>query len=269
MLLSVDWKFFITIAATIAGVVVPVWLWQSDQRARSISVRVVSVTSLQPKLVDPKLGLQLSVGNTKVGRATLSVLDVQNDGSRPIPTTDFEGPLDVTVQEGSVLLRVSVSVSKPSSLRPAVTSTTQTLSIQPLLLNPGDTISLSILSDGEVPKFTAKARIAGVNEIQVSEAKSSFKRTTVLWMQVVVGCILFGAYATLLVAADFPAKYPASRKKLHVWGFIACGGAVMLFFPLIDEFNLTFLQFMGMVLAIGVITGMIVLVSVLVRKNAP
>lgn len=269
MSLSLDWKFAVTMAATLAGVVVPVWLWQSDQRARSIVVRVVSETSLQPELPSQNLGLRLTFGDRQLNRATLTVLELENNGTRPIPAADFEAPIEISVQSTSNLLRVEATAVKPHDIRPIISSNATNLILQPLLLNPRDTVSLSVLTEGEAPRFNVRSRIAGVPGIEVSRRTEDTRTKWFLWMQAVAGGILMYVYIALLALADFGPKYPAGRRAFKVWAFIVCWGSVLLFFPLIDAYQLTLLQFFGILAGVVGVLGAIVFTRIFLRRNAP
>ena len=59
MPLTLDLKFVVSLLATLAGVLVPVWLWQSDLASRSIEVKIVSIADLHPSNAPKLNGIQI------------------------------------------------------------------------------------------------------------------------------------------------------------------------------------------------------------------
>lgn len=91
-----------------------------------------------------------------------AVVFLRNARNQPITTSDFERPLTLTTGSGR-LLDVRIR-THPTTLRPQTTSTPG-LVIQPLLLNPGDALLISLMIDSGNLNFDA--RIAGIVDIDI------------------------------------------------------------------------------------------------------
>ena len=188
-----DWKFFLTLAITIASVAVPVWLWQIDLSSKSLTLTVKSTAELQPKGIDSLDGIQLSVDGKTLDSPYVSVLELSNSGSRPIVTSDFEGPIRISTESPSKLVKVRPTSSTPLSLEPALSLAEGTVLLQPLLLNPGDTIRITAVATGAKPAFTARARAAGVTELKVIDAQVG-RETKRYWLGRFSSTLLLALY---------------------------------------------------------------------------
>jgi hypothetical protein len=188
-----DWKFVIGIILAIAGIIVPVILWQFDLNAKSIKVRLVSSTELQSSISASIPDLRLMLNGDIISSPILSQIEIINDGSKPIPASDFETPLEININNNSKIIRSTLISTDPKNLKPVIDFKNQTIQIQPLLLNSGDTIKISILSSGAIPTITANARISGINSIIFDEnLRSTNKKYSIILKGVisVIGLIL-------------------------------------------------------------------------------
>ena len=191
--LRFDWKFFLTLAITIASVAVPVWLWQVDLSSKALTLTVKSTAELQPKGVDTLDGIQLSLDGKALESPYVSVLEFSNSGSRPIVTSDFEGPIRISTEGTSKLVKARTTSSSPTSLEPVLSLAEGVVLLSPLLLNPGDTIRITAVAAGAKPAFTARARVAGVVEISVIDAQVG-RETKRYWLGKAISTLLLALY---------------------------------------------------------------------------
>lgn len=173
--MRLDWKFLLMLLVTLLGIGVPVWLWQYDLRAKSLAVRVISSVDLHTPQASSLPGLQLTLNGAKVDAPVLTTLELTNDGSKPIPSTDFEGSLELVIAAGAKALEAKVATVEPTSLSATLETDTQVVRLKPLLLNPNDKITINILTSGQTPSIAPRARIAGVSDVKLESAISSTK----------------------------------------------------------------------------------------------
>ncbi len=166
----------LTLLATIISVVVPVWIWRADLSSRSLQVRVASQVSLQPDNVGAISGLQVAVDGVPLKSPYLTVLELSNDGDKPIPSADFEAPLEIRLADGSTLARAQVTETKPKDIEASLSSDAKVLKMKPILLNPKDVITISVLTSGKKPEFLVRARISGISDVQINEDTGRFSR---------------------------------------------------------------------------------------------
>ena len=144
----------VTLLVTIMGVLVTFYIYRAELSSRSLQFRIVSQVSLQPDNANSIQGLQLSVDGVPLKSPYLSVIVLSNDGEKPIPSNDFETPLEVHIGEAASIARTQVTATNPKDIEAIITWEPQSLKIKPLLLNPKDTITISVLTSGNKPKFT-------------------------------------------------------------------------------------------------------------------
>src|SRR5438309_1230053 len=148
MQIRTDWKFIATLFLAVGGIGVPVWLWRADLASHSARVRVISQTALQPESTAALSGLKISVDGRELRTPYLTVLEIENDGTRPIPASDFETPLEIKALDKVKIVRAQVTATLPKDLQPKIVSSADTVKLQPLLLNSNDLITLALVTSG-------------------------------------------------------------------------------------------------------------------------
>jgi hypothetical protein len=175
-----DWKFLATIVFTIAGLVIPVFIWQVDLSSRSLTLRLVSTSPLQP--VSNIQNLQISLNGQNIESPYLSTLELINTGSKPVLSSDFDTPLEIFVKGGAKLISAETSNTTPKNIPVKISNAEHGASVSPFLSNPKDSITISVITSGPAPAFEPRARIAGINEVgyeDTSREKTSHLKTVV------------------------------------------------------------------------------------------
>lgn len=167
--MSFDWKFVVATLATIAGIFVPVWLWQADISARSLSVRLASSIALQPTEATSIPDIQISIDGVNIKSPFLSTLVLSNDGSKPVTVSDYESPIELSVGQDTQIVRARISSVEPHNLKAELDTSKQSVKLRPLLLNPDDTLTIAIITSGGSPSFDARARIAGISKVKFED----------------------------------------------------------------------------------------------------
>lgn len=183
----------LTFIATIASLAVPIWLWRADLNAKSLSFQLASQVPLTTETAGTIKGLEVLMDGIQIKSPTLSVVTLVNDGKKPLPTADFETPLELRILEGSTVVRAEVTSTRPKDMEAKITWDKKMVRFTPVLLNPDETITVSILSEGAKPTFSPRARIIGVSSVDFVD---STKRAPV-WqragMFLVAAVLLFAA----------------------------------------------------------------------------
>lgn len=142
---------------------------------RSLDVRVLTDSALISS-DDPNVRGSLTVRwkGQDVSNLRLLELTVENTGSEPIRPSDFATPLILTISEedpGEILDVRSVD-AHPPTVATNVQTTPKRVDIQPLLLNPGDGFSLSLVTTSVAPlALRTQARIAGVHDVTLADGR--------------------------------------------------------------------------------------------------
>lgn len=243
MRISFDWKFYVTLVATIAGVVVPVYLWRSDLQARSLQLRIAAQTALSPEIPKTVSGLTLAVDGINIEQPFLTTLEITNDGSRPIQATDYEDSINITTNEGTKLLRAQLTDVKPKDLQPKLSTDNGRLQISPLLLNSGDSMTFVVVTSGGKPNFNVHARIAGIQSVTLEDRSKQRSSTTIRAINSIAAFLLLFVYASCAWALLSSRRFELTKVTLGVSALSSCSGAALLVIPYSDEIGLSSFQF--------------------------
>lgn len=158
---------------------VPLWIHYSDLYSHSLRVQIISKTPLQPSAPPALPGLTISFEGQELEKPYLTVLEIINDGVRHVPASAFESPLEIKTQDSVKITRAEVAAVAPEDLQPKIERGPNILMLQPLLLNPSDSIRIAFITSGGVPEFSSRGRIEGITLISVedTEAKLSERRS--------------------------------------------------------------------------------------------
>lgn len=220
----------ITLLATVAGIVVPIWIWRADLTSKSLEFRVASQASLEPAKSGDIKGLQITLDSAPLDRPYLTVVELLNDGSKPIPSSEFEGPVEVKLSGGTKVVRAQLVSSSPKSLEAKLTFTENSVAVAPLLLNPEDKLTISILTSGGPPSFSPRARIAGVAEIKLDDSQGKLPTWKLSGLAFLAAFLMF--VASDITNDGFPTDKPVvlrRRAAILVSAVTGMTGAGMFF----------------------------------------
>ncbi|WP_058544986.1 hypothetical protein [Pseudomonas fluorescens] len=167
---GLDWKFYASMIATVASIVIPVYVWQSDLSAHSLELKLRSTTALQP--ASDIQELQIFLNGEKLESPYLSSFELVNTGSKSILSSDFETPIQLTATTGLKVVSAQITSTNPRSIPVKITFDEQRAVIAPFLSNPKDTVTFSIITSGDWPRFEHQARIAGVKEVTFQDSSN-------------------------------------------------------------------------------------------------
>jgi len=197
------------LAAAVLGLVIPVALWVLDRKSSALGVEVISRSDLGLTLPDGvKSSLFLVLDGERVTDPAYTVIEFRNDGSAPMPASNFEGPLELKFGIATVLAAQVIDVS-PSALSPVIERGSSSIKVSPLLLNPGDRFQVGVLSKGLAPVMEIHGRIAGVADVTVSEDRR-FHIHDNRWLLIAVILMLQVTSLTLIIL-------DISRSASRIW----------------------------------------------------
>jgi hypothetical protein len=167
---SFDWKFLLATVLAIAGVVIPVYLWQSDLQAHALSARLISSSSLQPLASSKIYDVKVTLNGVQLVNPYFSTYELINSGSKPILSSDFESPIELSGNNGLEFVSARVDYTDPKDIPVKVLVDSKHVSIAPFLFNPNDKVLFSVITSGADPVISMKARIAGIREITLVDS---------------------------------------------------------------------------------------------------
>ncbi|WP_293127530.1 hypothetical protein [Okeania sp. SIO1I7] len=101
----------------------------------------------------------------------LTVLRVTNSGNIPVTPSDFIRPISfifIEVQSATEIVNTEI-FNATELLRPIIKTTKNIVELEPLLMNPGDSFDISILSFSVSHHFNIDSRIVGVKNLKMEK----------------------------------------------------------------------------------------------------
>ncbi len=138
-----------------------------SQRTKEISIGIVARSPLVARGETDLSDFELIFQGKKVERVESLTLQFENSGDISIEREDFDGDIVAEFGEKARVLSASLSEAAPASLNPSFFSDPNTLFLRPLLLNPGDRFSLSLLISGQPSEPKIRARISGIRRVSL------------------------------------------------------------------------------------------------------
>ncbi len=158
------WQFVGAVISFIA-ILASYNIFKRQGRQKKFSFEIISNSALVNVKDDIKSKLQLLFDKKPVNDVHLLIVRIINSGNEPIVKSDYETPINLNFSDNSEVLETDVINVSPESMKVEVNSTKESASIQPLLLNPGDSITIKTLLTNFDGAVKVSCRIAGVKEI--------------------------------------------------------------------------------------------------------
>ncbi|CAI8883549.1 Dolichyl-diphosphooligosaccharide--protein glycosyltransferase subunit 2 [Pseudomonas sp. IT-P44] len=136
---------------------------QIDLSSRSLTVRLLASSSLQPALNIQNL--QISLNGQNVESPYVSTIELVNTGSKSITSADFDGALQIQMANNAKLISAEITSTIPKNIPVRVATSENKTAISPFLSNPKDSITIAMITSGPRPAFEVRARIVGINEV--------------------------------------------------------------------------------------------------------
>lgn len=134
---------------------------------------LISDTAQLPESVPAIGNLQVIFNNNDVLNAVIYQVTVKNTGNQPIVAGDYIQPLSFYFMAQDEIISLVVTASDPANIGMVLhkTSSYQAV-VDPVLLNPGDTVSMNFIVaipvDGSIKeRFHVGGRIVGIPEIDL------------------------------------------------------------------------------------------------------
>ena len=233
-----DWKYLVGTILAVAAVALPAYQWQSELKAHDLSVRLIATSSLQPLPSSEIYKIQMTVNGTQLANPHFTTFEVMNSGTKPILSSDFEGPIEFSGGKGLEFVTARVDFTDPRDIPAAVSFNAEHVSIAPFLINPGDKIVFSTITSGIDPEISVKARIAGIRQIVIENSFVNNRNPWRLAMNLVVCLIALTTYFSYVLILPRRREQSLDYRFL-IASAIGCGVAgVLTLTRVIDDLQL-------------------------------
>lgn len=232
-----DAKWWIATAATIVlGGMSLLYAYWLRATKRLVVEFVANAPIISPQR--PNVPMFLVIGDRRVAQAYSRVLEVRSAGTQPILARDFDSPLTIQFASNAILsARVAASIPRDLSPTLTIAPAHDQLTIEPLLLNPSDSLTIEIITTEPAIK-RVHARVAGISAIDINETPQQ----ATSWRQAVyvpVGLIAVAIGAILyLAAAPFMrgSNHRVRTSELIIGGILLWLAGILLLQDVISSF---------------------------------
>jgi hypothetical protein len=167
------WQF---VGAVLGAIAIGVALWLRPRR--SVSYDVISSNLLR---IDVNENLQKKTkvlyDGKRVNNVTMFVIKISNSGNRPILTTDYIEPITIWFSEKARILELWME-TKPDTLRAGFKLDDQSVGIEPVMLNAGDSVEVAALIK-DYSHWGMDGRVVGVKDFTELGVSQRFSNTRV------------------------------------------------------------------------------------------
>lgn len=148
-------------------------LWTANFKdTKNLEYTIISESKIAGK--DTKFkdwpNIKILYQDKELDEASFIKIHFKNTGNIPVTKEDFHKPLTITFDENSNVAGFRKVVSYPEGLELNSTTDKHSVSIDPLLLNAGDTFLIELFVKGKASIEAITARITGVQDIKESES---------------------------------------------------------------------------------------------------
>lgn len=181
--------------ATCIGICISIILWILNQRRKELSYHILWRQPLVNLRGAAKRQLDIRFKGERVNDAQLLILKIWNSGHLPITASEYQSQLKINFNPGASIVSANVIETHPADLdeRSKKNETgkafieqiqNEKISLNAILLNPGDHITLQIVARNMSGVPTVEGHILGISKI------TNWKRPTLIpKMFVGTGCL--------------------------------------------------------------------------------
>ena len=165
------WQF-VGVVLGIFAIGASVAIYRLQKLNKRLAYEIISRTTLLTVREELENKVQVLYDGSTVRSLTVFLIRVWNAGSEPIRSSDFERPLSFSAIAPAQILTAVITVVLPESLMPELVFEAHSLTVAPMLLNPGDSLILKVLVKNASVSLKPHARIIGVTHVQKGDGAS-------------------------------------------------------------------------------------------------
>jgi hypothetical protein len=196
------WQFVVGVLG------IGVAIYSLQKPSKRFAFEIISRTTLLTVREELESKVQVLYDGSPVQSLTVFLVRVWNAGSEPIKSIDFERPLSFSVAAPAQILTVATAAVLPESLTPELVFEAHSLTVAPMLLNPGDSLTLKVLVKNASASLKPDARIVGVTRIQKGDGAPRRVATLAVGMLMCFAGIGVAAFYVARAGAALPVELP-------------------------------------------------------------
>lgn len=161
------WNVLATLFAAVA-ILFSFWLYRRQRTRKSLAYEVKQIELVSVHQAAPRGRIKILFDDEEIGRVHLVEARIENNGNVAVEPEDFEKAIAIDLGEGASALTVDVTKVAPEDLEVETQAHKSQVEVQPLLLNPGDSLTLKIFARNFDGKVECHYRIVGVSKMVTS-----------------------------------------------------------------------------------------------------
>lgn len=179
------WQFVGAILAVLA-IIISIAIFLFQRRNKTLTYEIISRTAVLSASEEIAGKLQILFQGEAVRKVHLLVLKLANTGNVPVISSDYEREINFIFSDCEKILSAEISETNPAKLIAELIVKDKNIVLKPLLLNPGDSITLKALISGFESNIEVEGRVVGVKTIGKRTESSGWSFTIMI-----AGLLLF------------------------------------------------------------------------------
>ncbi len=155
------WQF-VGVLLSLVALATTYLIYRRQTTIKRLGFGVLSQTRLLTVRMDARHRIKILYDGHEVSEPTMLLVRIVNIGNVPILTEDFDRAFRVVVDEMAIILSAEVAHQQPSDLDASINILASQIELDPLLLNPRDSVDIKILLSQYSKQVKPMARIRGV-----------------------------------------------------------------------------------------------------------
>ncbi|MBD8575006.1 hypothetical protein IFU04_12220 [Pseudomonas syringae] len=108
--------------------------------------------------------IRVSYQDKDISSGSLLTISISNTGQIPVKREEFDSPIKIHLSDNSSIISQKVIGSTPENLSAYTRTVADGIAIEPLLLNPNDSLTIQILSATPIDVTDITARVSGLTK---------------------------------------------------------------------------------------------------------
>jgi len=218
----------ISLAGIFISIVIALVIFLLQRNRKSLVFDIVAVTRLSPSFENIDNNIQISYKGNIISDVWLALISIINDGISPITAEEYVKSLSIELNSEAVILSSEVVETIPKGIDARINSTIDRVTLEPVLLNAFDSITIKILVSNLYSNPQVVGRIVGISKIRQADHRGVFNSSWQLffWSSLLLLVLLFfaawiksmllvvGIFIAWLVIIYVPTSYDYKYKNL-------------------------------------------------------
>ncbi|ODC03193.1 hypothetical protein BFW38_06185 [Terasakiispira papahanaumokuakeensis] len=187
----------------IVGVLAPI-IWDLWSSSAEVTLTTAHTVTIVEKKTDVE-NLVILYDDQKINTLSKSSFEFKNTGRTAITASDLISDPKLELKDGKIF-EAELDETSPDNIDASVSAVGSVITLNFKLLNPGDYIKFSALTDVSDPVFSASSRIKNVKALQVVKAEDQVKVSGNIgfWVYVVAVFTMLFIFVFIGLLAEIP-----------------------------------------------------------------